>query len=204
MEPSSRFSATTPRHDAVLHDEVDREIFDEEVGVVLQALRIERVKHRVAGAVGGGAGALRGRALAHVLGHSAERALVDLALGRAAERQAHMLELDDRGGRLAAHIFDRVLVAEPVGALDRIVHVPGPMVRAHVAEAGRNSALRGDGMAARREDFGDAGRLQAMLGRAHRRPKAGAAGADHNDIIAVIDDPVCAHEAAPKESTASA
>ena len=45
---------------AVLHDQVEREIFDEEVGVILQALLIERVKHGVAGAVGGGAGALRG------------------------------------------------------------------------------------------------------------------------------------------------
>ena len=67
---------------AVLHDQVEREIFDEEVGVVLQALLVERVQHRVAGAVGGGAGALRRRALAHVLGHAAERALVDLARRR--------------------------------------------------------------------------------------------------------------------------
>ena len=103
--------------DAVLHDQIDREIFDEEVGVVLEALLIERVEHRVAGAVGGGAGALRRRAFAHVLGHSAERALVDFALGGAAERQARMLELDHRRRRLAHHIFDRVLVAEPVGAL---------------------------------------------------------------------------------------
>ena len=50
-----------PAADAVLHDQVEREIFDEEVGVLLQALLIERVEHRVAGAVGGGAGALRRR-----------------------------------------------------------------------------------------------------------------------------------------------
>jgi hypothetical protein len=42
-----------PAAGAVLHDQVDREIFDEEVGVVFQALLIERVKHRMAGAVGG-------------------------------------------------------------------------------------------------------------------------------------------------------
>ena len=142
----------------------------------------------MAGAVGGGAGALRGRALAHVLGHAAERALVDLALGGAAERQAHMLELDDRRGRFAGQIFDRVLVAEPVGALDRVVHVPVPMVRAHVAEAGRDPALRRDGVAAGREDLGDAGGLEARFGRAHRRAEAGAAGADDDDIIGVVDD----------------
>ncbi len=66
---------------AVFHNQVERKIFDEEVGVIFQALLVERVQHRMAGAVGGGASALGGRALAHVLGHSAERALVDLAVG---------------------------------------------------------------------------------------------------------------------------
>ncbi len=188
----------------VLHDQVDREIFDEEVGVVLQALLVERVKHGVAGAVGGGAGALRRRPLAHILGHAAERALVDLALGGAAERQAGMLELDDGGGRFAAQIFDRVLVAEPVGTLDGVVHVPLPMVGAHVAEAGGDPALRRDGVAAGREDLGDAGGLQARVGRAHGGAKSGAAGADHHDVITVIDDLVSAQATAPKAMRASA
>ncbi len=173
---------------AVVHDQVEREIFDEEVGVVAQALLVERVQHRVAGAVGGGAGALRGGAFAHVLGHAAERALVDLAFVGAAERQAGMLELVDRGRRFAAQIFDRVLVAEPVGALDGVVHVPGPVVRTHVAEAGGDAALRRDGVAAGREDLGDAGGLQAFFGRAHGGAQARAAGADDDDVIDMIDD----------------
>ena len=44
---------------AVLHDQVDGEILDEELGGVAQRLAVERVQHGVAGAVGGGAGALR-------------------------------------------------------------------------------------------------------------------------------------------------
>src|SRR3546814_4440568 len=55
---------------------------------------------------------------------AAERALVDRPFRIAAERNAGMFKLDHRGGRLAHHIFDRVLVAEPVRALDRVVHVP--------------------------------------------------------------------------------
>src|SRR5206468_11276402 len=86
---------------AVLHDEVEREVFDEEVRILLQALLIERVQHRMAGAVGRGAGAQCRRALAHILGHSTERALVDLAFGGAAEGEAGMLELDYRSRRLA-------------------------------------------------------------------------------------------------------
>src|SRR6185295_8611123 len=190
--------------DAAVHDQVDREIFDEEVRVVPEALLVERVEHRMAGAVGGGAGALRWRTLPHVLGHAAERALVDFALGGAAERQAHLLELDHRGRRFADHIFDRVLVAEPVGALDGVVHVPRPMIRAHVAEAGGDPALRGDGMAAGREDLGDAGGLEPLLGRAHRCPEPGPAGADDDHVIAVVDNLVGAQAAPPNAIRASA
>jgi hypothetical protein len=81
MVPSSRFQATTPvqrrlRH----HDQVDGEILDEELGVVLQRLAVERVQDRVAGPVGGGTGALHRRAFAVILHVAAERALVDLAV----------------------------------------------------------------------------------------------------------------------------
>ena len=138
-----------------------------------------------------------GGPFAHVL-HAAERALVDRAVLVAAERHAGVLELEDRGRRLAAQVFDRVLVAEPVGALDGVVHVPGPVVRADVAEAGGDAALRGDGVAAGREDLGDAGGLQPLLGRAHRRAQARAAGADDDDVVGVVDDLVGAHASAPE------
>ena len=137
------------RHDAaagaVLHDQVEREILDEELGRVAERLAVERVQHGVAGAVGGGAGALRD-ALAVVGGHAAEGALIDLAVLGAREGHAVMLELVDRGRRLAAEIFDGVLVAEPVRPLDGVVHVPAPVVLAHVAERGGDAALRRDGV----------------------------------------------------------
>ena len=48
-----------PRHHAddraAVHDEIEREIFDEELDLVLHALAVKRVQHGVAGAVGGGA-----------------------------------------------------------------------------------------------------------------------------------------------------
>ena len=68
-----------------------------------------------------------------------------------------MLKLDDRGNRLAAHVFNRILVAEPVGAPDRVVHVPAPIVLFHVSERRADAALRGDRVTARRKDLGDAG-----------------------------------------------
>ncbi len=181
-----------PRHDAaagavLVHDEIERVILDEELGVVLEALLVERVQHGVAGAVGRGGGALRD-ALAVMRRHAAERALIDLAVLEARERHAPMLELDDRRNALAAHVFDRVLVAEPVGALDRVVHVPAPVVLAHVAERGADAALRRHRVAARREHLGDARGLEARLRHAQGRAQATAAGADDDDVVDVIGD----------------
>ena len=188
IEPSSSEIATTPRQRPSLHDQVDGEILDEELGRVPQRLAVHRVQHGVAGAVGGGAGALRG-ALAVMRGHAAERALVDLAVFLAArERQAPVLELVDRLRRVAAEIFDGVLVAEPVGALDGVVHVPAPVVLAHVAERGGDAALRRHRVRAGREYLGDAGGLQPRLAAADDRAQAGAAGADHHHVVGVVLD----------------
>jgi hypothetical protein len=143
------------------------------------------VQHRMAGPVGGGAGALGG-ALAVMRGHAAERALVDVSRLRARERHAPMLQFVDGRRRLAAEVLDGVLVAEPVGAFDRVVHVPAPVILAHVAERGGDAALRRDRMRTGREDLGDAGGPEARFAGAKRRPQAGSAGADHDDIEQVL------------------
>src|SRR3546814_504658 len=101
----------TPAY-AIFHDEIEREIFDEEIGVVFQALLIKRVQHGVAGAVGSGAGALRSRSRAHILHHAAEGALIDLALFSPAERNARMLQFINSSRRFTAEIFDCVLITQ--------------------------------------------------------------------------------------------
>src|SRR3546814_1172181 len=73
-------------------------------------------------------------------------------------------------------------------ALDRVVHVPGPVIRRVVAKACCDAALRRDGMAARREDLCDAGCSQALFGAAHGGAQARSTGADNNGVIDVIDD----------------
>ena len=61
---------------AVLHDEIDGEILDEELRGVLERLLVQRVQHRVTGAIRGCAGALCD-AFAEVRSHAAERPLID-------------------------------------------------------------------------------------------------------------------------------
>ncbi len=178
---------------AVLHDQIQREILDEERRGVLEGLLIQGMQHRVSGAVGRGARALRG-SLAVMGRHTAERALIDPAILGARERHAVVLQFDDRGGRLLAHEFDRVLIAEPVGTFDRVIHVPAPIVGAHVAERRRYSALRRHRMAACRKHLGETGCAEAGLGHAERRPQSGAARADDDDVVGVIREFVVRHD----------
>ncbi len=171
----------------VVHDQVDGEELDVEFGGVAQRLAVHRVQHGVTGAVGGGTGALR-LALAVVQRHTAERALIDLAVLGARERNAPMFEFVDRCGRVAHHVFDGVLVAEPVRPLDGVVHVPAPVVLVHVAERGRDAALGGDGVRSRRKNLGDTGGAKAGLAAADHGAQAGAAGADDHDVVGMVFD----------------
>src|SRR5690606_16655811 len=165
------------------------EELDEEFRVVLQRLLVKRVQHRMAGAIGRRARALRDT-LTEMRRHAAERTLIDAALLGARERHAVVLELDDRSGRLLAHVLDRVLVPEPVGALHGVVHVPAPIVLAHVAERGADPALRRDRMAARREYFTNRRGGQPLLRETERRAQTSAAGADDNHVERMIEEGV--------------
>ena len=142
----------------------------------------------MAGTVSRSGGTLNRRAFAHVLHVAAKRALVDRAVIVAAERHAGMFEFINGGRGLAHHIFDRVLVAEPVRPLDGVEHVPRPMVGRIVAERCGDSALCCNGVAARRKNLGNARGFQAGFGDAHRRAQAGTAGTHDDRVVRMIDN----------------
>ena len=197
-EPVHRSVVQLPRDDALAdavfgHDEVKREILDIEFRVVLQRLSVERVQNGVTGAVGGGAGALHRRAVAKFRHMAAERALIDLAFFGAGERHAVMVKLIDRLRRLAGEVFHRVRIAEPVGALHRVIKVPLPVVRSHVRQRCGDAALRRDCVGPGRKDLGDAGGAQPLLRHAERCAKPRSAGAYDDDVVFVIDEIVCGH-----------
>ena len=173
---------------AIFHDQIDREIFNEEVRVIFQRLLIERMQHGVTSTVSRGAGALHRRSGTHILHMTAERALIDLALFRTAEWHAGMFQLVHGGRCFARQIFDRVLIAQPVRSLHGIVHMPGPVIRAHIAQAGSNTALRRHRVRARGENLADARRAQAGFGTAHGGTQARPACADHHGIVHVVYD----------------
>ena len=97
-----------------------------------------------------------------------------------------MFELDDGCRRLSGHIMDSILVAEPVGALDSIVHVPSPIVLVHVTERSVDAALGSDSVASGREELRDTGCVEAGLGKTEGCPQAGTASSDNNRIVLVV------------------
>src|ERR1700751_602876 len=128
--------------------------------------------NRVPRSVGGSTGAPSRIPLAIVPHMAAKWPLIDPSVLGARERYTEMFEFDDSGNRAAAHVFDRILVAEPIRALDRVVHVPAPVVLAHIAERGADAALRSDGVATGREHLTNAGGLQPLCGRPEGRTQS--------------------------------
>ena len=162
-------------------DQVQGHPFHEESGAGGDVLLVQGVQHRVTGAVSGGASTLH-RLFAVVGGVSTERTLVDGAVRVAVKRHAHVLEVihDLRG--FTAHELDRILVAEPVRALDGVVEVVVPVVVGHVAQRGTDAALRCHGVRTGGEHFGQHGHVQAGAGQLQGGTHAGTTGAEDHDV----------------------
>ena len=137
------------------------------------------------GHVGRRAGSLR-RTLTEMGCHSAEGPLVNLALRGSGKRYAVMLKFNDRWNRFPAHVFDRVLISQPVRTLDGVVHVPTPVVFIHIPERGADTALCRGGMTAGRENLGDTGGLQPFFGHPKGSPQSGTASANYNRIVGMF------------------
>ena len=177
---------------ALVHDEIERKVLHEELGVVLQGLSVQGVKHRVPRPVRGARTPVCLATLAVVQRLAAKSALVDLAVVGATERQAVVLELDHSLGRLTTHVLDGVLVSEPVRALDRVVRMPPPVILRHVAESCVDATLRGNRVRARGEELGDARRLETVLGQADGGSKTRATRTNDDGIVLVVDNGVSA------------
>ena len=155
----------------------------EELHALLDAVLVQRLEDHVAGAVGRVAGTAD-RGLAVVAGVAAEAALVDLTLGRPVERQAHLLQVEDRVDGLLRQDLGGVLVDQVVAALDRVEGVPLPVVLLHVGERGGHTALRGARVGAGGVELGQdrgAAALRRLDGGTHAR----ATGADDDGVVLV-------------------
>ena len=140
---------------------------------VLHQLLVEHVQDRVAGDVGDVVGAGGGGA--------AERARPEVSGLVAVEGDARVLEPQDLVGRLAAHDLDRVLIAEEVRSLDRVVGVRLPRVlgiERRIDPAGGGNRVR-----SHRVDLGDDSDRRTRLRRRQGCPLACQPGADDQYVV---------------------
>src|SRR5690606_27077166 len=123
-------------------------------------------------------------ALAVVLRLTAERTLIDAALLGTGERQPHVLQFEHRFGSYGTHVFDGVLVADVIGTLDGIVHVPAPViVRVGRSDGAGDATLGGNGVRPGREHLGDHGSLVATLGQLQCGTHASTTATDDDGVI---------------------
>ncbi len=128
----------------VLH-QIQRIPLGEDGGLVLDVLLVQGVQQGVAGTVGSRRGT-GGLLATEILGLTAKRTLVDGTVVEAGEGQTHVLQLIDGFRAGLAHVFDRFLVTDIVGALDGVIHVPLPVVVMGIAQGDRDPALGGNGV----------------------------------------------------------
>jgi len=172
----------------VVHDQISCEVLDEVGCVVVKRSSVKSVKERVTGSVGDAAASMSLATFAVFERLTAERSLVDLAFRSSGEGHTVVLELNDGVGSFSSHVVDGVLVTEPIGALDSVVHVVLPAVFFHVAESGVDSSLSGDGVRSSWEELGDASSVEASFGEAESGAETSSAGADDESVELVIDD----------------
>ena len=155
----------------------------EEDRIVLHVALIQGVQQGVAGAVRRSTGAGCLASLTIVLGLAAEGALVDPTLLGARKRQAHVLKLEYCFGAHATHVLYGVLVADIVGALYGVIHMPAPVVFGVGAGNGTGDpTLGGYRVRAGGEHLGDNSGLVSRLGQLQGSAHTGTATTDDNGV----------------------
>ena len=93
-----------------------------------------------------------------------------------------MFELVDGFRCGTTHIFDGILVSQVITALDRVEHVPVPVVRADIGKCSIDPTLGGDGMRTGWKDLGHHGHVGIGLGQLQGGPQATTTGTDDQGI----------------------
>ncbi len=141
----------------------------------------------MAGPVSGSTGALD-LALAKIFRHPAKCALINLAVVGSRKGHPPMLKLINRLRGIFTKILDRILIAQPVRPFDGVIHMPAPVIFAHIAKRCRNPALGRDGVGTGRKHLGDAGGFQTGLRSAKRGPQPRAPGTNDDDVVGMVND----------------
>ncbi len=158
-----------------------------------KGLSVESVEHAVTGAIRDTGASMGLAAFAVLEALTAEGALIDFALVGAAEGHSVMLQLNDGTWRFLRHVFNGVLITQPVGAFDGVIVMPPPVVLAHVAQGGVDATLSSHCVGSRGEELGDASGFKTVLNKTYCGTKTGTSRSNNQSIISVVDDFIAAN-----------
>ncbi|THC92805.1 hypothetical protein EYZ11_007707 [Aspergillus tanneri] len=105
--------------DPIHHEQLEAEKFDKEFSIVLHEL-------------------------AQLTAYS--KLELDSPIFGARERHTIAFELINCLGSFTRHIMNGILVSEPIGSLDSVMHVPSIVILSHIPQGGVDPALCGDCM----------------------------------------------------------
>mmetsp|Transcript_23235 Transcript_23235/g.38497 ORF Transcript_23235/g.38497 Transcript_23235/m.38497 type:complete len:271 (+) Transcript_23235:1361-2173(+) len=207
MNPVNSSVFHVQRHDTnafsiIVHHEVHGKVFNEVGGVERKTATIQGVKHGMTGAVCSSTAAVSLRALAVIQTLTTESALVNLAVFSTRERQSKLFKFQNCFRGFTTHVMDSILVAKPIRSLDGIVHVPSPVILAHISERSIDSTLCSNSMGSSGEQLGDAGCFETSFTQAHGCTQTRTSSPDNDSVIGVINDGVVTFQVG-RETTAT-
>lgn len=82
--------------------------------------------------------------------------------------------------------MNSILITQPVGTLDGVVHVPSPVVLVHVSESRVDTTLGSDSVRSGREKLGDTSSVEASLGETEGSSQTGTTGTNNDGIVLVV------------------
>jgi len=175
----------------VVHYQVKREVLHEEQALVLQRGPVQSVQHSVTRPVCCGGTPIRLATLAKLETLTTESSLIYFSFLRPREWKTVSLKLQDGFRSFATHVFNGVLVTEPVRTFNCIIRMPPPIIFRHITQRCIDAALCCDCVRPRGEKFGNTSCFQTLFNTTDSSSKPGAASTNNNSIELMIDYLVC-------------
>ena len=134
-----------------------------------------------------------GNTFTKIGGHTTKWALINFTFFGPRERNTKMLKLINSFRGIATQIFDCILIAQPIRALDRIVHMPTPVIITHIAKRCRNATLSSNSVATRWKNLRNTCCPQAFFRAPKRCTQTRPAGANNDNIELMVYELIFTH-----------
>ena len=110
-----------------------------------------------------------------------------------------MLQLKNCIGGFFTHVFDSILISEPISTLNGVIHVPPPIVFTHITKCGADATLRCHSVTSCGEYFCNTCGSKASLCKTKGCTQPCSTCTNYHNIIIMIYKLIFIHQASPKK-----